>query len=161
MFYSRRCIRPGQAWSDIFYLWASSKTETSVSDVTLQQDGCQSETRRQSKRGARMRWALKSCIEWRYSYSVYKFYYDHTGELNHSDTKVWLVYPTAKTVMIYQDVYLKNYFNILGDIGGILGVWIGGSIISILQFLYIFGVKPFCECQDSESKSKTTCNETT
>uniref|UniRef100_A0A915HRD6 Uncharacterized protein n=1 Tax=Romanomermis culicivorax TaxID=13658 RepID=A0A915HRD6_ROMCU len=58
-------------------------------------------------------------------------------------SEVVIRYPAVKSILIYEDVMVKTEFMILGDVGGLLGIWTGGSIISLMQLLYVFCFSKF------------------
>lgn len=59
-------------------------------------------------------------------------------------TKIYIEYPSGKDVVIMTVKDAQSWENFVGNVGGLLGVWTGASILSFLQMVYL------CCCSNCE-----------
>lgn len=59
-------------------------------------------------------------------------------------TKIYLEYPSGKDVVVMTVEDAQSWENFIGNVGGLLGIWTGASILSFLQLFYL------CCCADCE-----------
>lgn len=87
-----------------------------------------------------------SCTLWTYdtSMSVIKMdsFVRKIGKK--TTTNISVDYPFGSRIIIMTEVNAQTWENLIGSVGGLLGIWTGASILSFLQFFYL------CFCADSD-----------
>lgn len=77
------------------------------------------------------------CQQWRYSHVAYN-YPAHQGLNNfYYPSHIIIEYPEKDYIIELNEVLSQTWESILGDVGGSVGLWLGGSILSILQMIYL------------------------
>lgn len=51
--------------------------------------------------------------------------------------KINIMYPTEEDILYARKIGIQSWDNFIGNVGGLLGVWTGASIISIFQLFYL------------------------
>lgn len=93
------------------------------------------------------------CTVWNY----YLGYVQRTklGSFKHSIFKdtfvVEIHFPTAHDVLSTTEIENQSLEKFVGNIGGLLGVWTGASILSILQCIFLCCCREFQWCTDNET----------
>lgn len=60
-------------------------------------------------------------------------------------TNITIDYPYAINVVIMKEINSQTWGNFVGSVGGLLGIWTGASIVSVIQFVYLCC---FAECTE-------------
>lgn len=77
------------------------------------------------------------CVQWKHSLSIASIHVP--DEIHHVKFKqnFFVTYPDNSVLEIWQ-IPSQTWLSIVGNIGGIVGLWLGASIISVLQMIYLF-----------------------
>ncbi|XP_050441987.1 pickpocket protein 28-like isoform X2 [Adelges cooleyi] len=102
---------------------------------------------------------LPDCTDYRYDYDVVKIFRNWTtsnSKLKQSeDVAVTNIYYKRKSVLAAQRTALVPFNELLGNIGGLLGLFLGCSIISVFEIIYFFVIRLYFDRQ-SQQKIKPT-----
>lgn len=52
-------------------------------------------------------------------------------------TMFYIQYPTEGNILVIEEVQMQTWETFIGDIGCIVGLWLGASIISLFQMVYL------------------------
>uniref|UniRef100_A0A915IXX8 Uncharacterized protein n=1 Tax=Romanomermis culicivorax TaxID=13658 RepID=A0A915IXX8_ROMCU len=79
------------------------------------------------------------CEQWSYSFSYSKLtvYRIPSRLLIKNTTNVNIEYPLEEDILMLIDAEGLTWYDFIGNVGGIIGIWIGASIISVLQLIYV------------------------
>lgn len=53
-------------------------------------------------------------------------------------TNISIEYPFGHNIIIMTEVDAQTWFNFIANVGGLVGIWTGASLISFIQFCYLF-----------------------
>lgn len=99
----------------------------------------------------------RSCEMWSYTYvSSFTNYGADVALIKQNYTNVYIYYPTPDDIIMMTQMETQTWEDYVANVGGLLGVWTGASLLSIVQLIYL------CFCaQDSKSPSRGSTQETT
>lgn len=66
-------------------------------------------------------------------------------------TTIYLEYPNKAAILVISEVKSQTWESLIGNLGGIVGLWLGASIISIMQMFYLL-----C-CEQCDQKMSNFC----
>lgn len=72
------------------------------------------------------------CEQWMSTMTAMVFESD-VGDISHLD----IYFPDASAVMATEEVYQYLWHDLISDVGGLLGLWLGASMMSIFQTLHL------------------------
>lgn len=75
---------------------------------------------------------LRACERWEYHYTVYSK--GVSTDIN--QTELYVLFNPINAMIFTEEVYTYNWDTLLSNIGGQLGLWMGGSILSVTQLIY-------------------------
>lgn len=52
-------------------------------------------------------------------------------------TQVGIEYPNGNDIIVMTEIDAKTWENFVGNVGGLLGIWTGASVISLVQIIYL------------------------
>lgn len=79
---------------------------------------------------------LPFCEQWRYEYAVFQ----ETIQRNNSPTEIHFVFNPVDGILHSEEVSIYEWSTFVSNIGGHLGLWMGGSVLSIAQLIYYIAV---------------------
>lgn len=75
---------------------------------------------------------LPSCEEWRFDYHIdTKTFLSES--LQNRFTSVKVNYPAPSSILVMNEIDSQTWEDLIGNVGGLMGLWLGASIISFLQ----------------------------
>lgn len=90
-----------------------------------------------------------SCEIWKYQYTKYitTLAIEARTLSFKNQTDINIVYPEESDVLVMIDADARTWEDFVGNVGGLLGVWTGASIISFLELVYLCCCKEMtCDC---------------
>lgn len=95
---------------------------------------------------------METCEVWNYEYSmtVTTFVSVIRSSVFKNQTDISIIYPDEDDVLITIEVDSRTWEDFVANVGGLLGVWTGASIVSFLQMFYL------CCCTESECNCCST-----
>lgn len=95
---------------------------------------------------------LKKCVEacqiWTYDFSVSILASSAIVRrfARKNVTKIVINYPSGTDIVVMKEIDAQSWDNFVGNVGGLLGIWTGASIVSLFQFFYL------CCCYNVDNK---------
>lgn len=80
---------------------------------------------------------LTSCEEWIYESVTSSSSFDMNMKMIGIPTIITIEYPQAGAVVVFAEVVSQTWDLLVGNVGGILGLWLGASILSLWQTFYL------------------------
>lgn len=77
---------------------------------------------------------LESCTQWFYSATSQV---SRSGEVWPLRLNIEINFQLSHSVMVSEEVAAYTWTTLIGNIGGLLGIWLGASLLSFLQSLYL------------------------
>lgn len=77
------------------------------------------------------------CNQWKYTSTVSSLPVPTEFAFLGFPTTLYVEYPVPSSVLVVTEVTALTWENIVGNIGGITGLWLGASVISIIQMVYL------------------------
>lgn len=82
-------------------------------------------------------YSKSACREWRYSSTSYSHPVDSVLSNFEFELLLPVEYPETFYILEMTEVYVDSWESLIGTAGGIVGLWAGGSLMSILQMIYL------------------------
>lgn len=82
---------------------------------------------------------VEPCEQWKYVSSMSVFSISQSVRKNtyKNQTDIYIAYPEESDVLVIEEIDAQTWEDFVGNIGGLLGVWTGASLISFLQACYL------------------------
>lgn len=97
-------------------------------------------------------YCMTPCEEWKYTSTVSSLPVPPEIASLNFPTLLYVQYPTSSSILVFTEVKTQTWETIIGNVGGILGLWLGASILSIIQMFYLL-----C-CNLCDSKMHESCD---
>lgn len=88
--------------------------------------------------GCTKRKCKTACEEWIYESITVSSSQDMNIKKIGLPTLITVEYPQSGAIVVYAEVVSQTWDTFVGSIGGILGLWLGASILSVWQTFYLF-----------------------
>lgn len=77
------------------------------------------------------------CTEWKFASTVSDLPLPEEFINVGFPTLHYVEYPLANDILVMTEVRTQSWETIIGNIGGIIGLWLGASVLSLLQLFYL------------------------
>lgn len=79
---------------------------------------------------------LPFCEQWRYEATIFT---EPLGE-NNSAAEIHIVFNPVDGILHTEEIFMYEWDTFVSNIGGHLGLWMGGSVLSVIQLVYYIAV---------------------
>lgn len=96
-------------------------------------------------------YCMSPCIQWEFASTVSNLPVPAEFAFLNFPTTIYIEYPSKSAILVISEVVSQTWETVIGNLGGIFGLWLGASIMSILQMFYLL-----C-CEHCDEKMADSC----